>query len=101
MITTSLRLLVDGGSAHREEGSGLADTKSVGSDLQLIARDIATSERGRDDFPFIRTLTHMRVTPGRGNSDFFGHGNDQESSSEAINAWAALAFLGSLPVISR
>ena len=30
----------------------------------------------------------------RGNSDFFGHGNDQESSSEAINAWAALAFLG-------
>ena len=28
------------------------------------------------------------------NSDFYGHGNDQESSSEAINAWAALAFLG-------
>ncbi|NBP46036.1 MAG: hypothetical protein EBU72_12640 [Betaproteobacteria bacterium] len=30
----------------------------------------------------------------RGNSEFFGLGNDQESSSEAIHAWAAIAQWG-------
>ena len=66
-----------------------------GQMVQLIARDIATSERGRDDFPFIRNFDpYEGHSWARGNSDFFGHGNDQESSSEAINAWAALAFLG-------
>ena len=66
-----------------------------GQMVQLIARDIATSERGRDDFPFIRNFDpYEGHSWARGNSDFYGHGNDQESSSEAINAWAALAFLG-------
>ena len=66
-----------------------------GKMVDLIARDIATSERGRDDFPFIRNFDpYEGHSWARGNSDFFGHGNDQESSSEAINAWAALAFLG-------
>lgn len=63
--------------------------------VELIARDIATSERGRDDFPFIRNFDpYEGHSWARGNSEFYGHGNDQESSSEAINAWAALAFLG-------
>ena len=66
-----------------------------GEMVNLIARDIATSERGRDDFPFVRNFDpYEGHSWARGNSDFFGHGNDQESSSEAINAWAALAFLG-------
>lgn len=66
-----------------------------GKMIDLIARDIATSERGRDDFPFIRNFDpYEGHSWARGNSDFYGHGNDQESSSEAINAWAALAFLG-------
>ena len=66
-----------------------------GKMVDLIARDIATSERGRDDFPFIRNFDpYEGHSWARGNSDFYGHGNDQESSSEAINAWAALAFLG-------
>ena len=66
-----------------------------GEMVGLIARDIATSERGRDDFPFVRNFDpYEGHSWARGNSDFFGHGNDQESSSEAINAWAALAFLG-------
>ena len=66
-----------------------------GKMVNLIVRDIATSERGRDDFPFIRNFDpYEGHSWARGNSDFFGHGNDQESSSEAINAWAALAFLG-------
>lgn len=66
-----------------------------GKMIGLIARDIATSDRGRDDFPFIRNFDpYEGHSWARGNSDFYGHGNDQESSSEAINAWAALAFLG-------
>ena len=66
-----------------------------GKMVDLIAKDIATSERGRDDFPFIRNFDpYEGHSWARGNSDFYGHGNDQESSSEAINAWAALAFLG-------
>ena len=55
--------------------------------VDLIVKDIATSERGRDDFPFIRNFDPYEGHPwARGNSDFYGHGNDQESSSEAINA---------------
>ena len=66
-----------------------------GKMIGLIARDIATSDRGRDDFPFIRNFDpYEGHSWARGNSDFYGHGNDQESSSEAINAGAALAFLG-------
>lgn len=66
-----------------------------GKMIDLIVRDIATSERGRDDFPFVRNFDpYEGHSWARGNSDFYGHGNDQESSSEAINAWAALAFLG-------
>jgi hypothetical protein len=30
-----------------------------------------------------------------GDGEFFGHGNNQESSSEAINAWAGIALWGS------
>ena len=66
-----------------------------GKMVDLIMRDVATSQRNRDDFPFIRNFDpYEGHSWARGNSDFYGHGNDQESSSEAINAWAALAFLG-------
>ena len=32
--------------------------------VNLIARDIATSERGRDDFPFVRNFDPYEVTRG-------------------------------------
>ena len=74
---------------------GWLNPERWGKMVDLIARDISTSDRGRDDFPFIRNFDpYEGHSWARGNSDFFGHGNDQESSSEAINAWAALAFLG-------
>lgn len=66
-----------------------------GGMVDLLIRDIATSERGRADFPFIRNFdVYEGHSWARGNSEFFGHGNDQESSSEAINAWAAIAMYG-------
>lgn len=66
-----------------------------GGMVDLLIRDIATTERGRADFPFIRNFdVYEGHSWARGNSEFFGHGNDQESSSEAINAWAAIAMYG-------
>ena len=66
-----------------------------GGMVDLLIRDIATTERGRKDFPFIRNFdVYEGHSWARGNSEFFGHGNDQESSSEAINAWAAIAMYG-------
>lgn len=66
-----------------------------GGMVDLLIRDVATAERGRADFPFIRNFdVYEGHSWARGNSEFFGHGNDQESSSEAINAWAALAMFG-------
>lgn len=64
---------------------------------KLIA-DIATDERGRRDFPFLRNFD-----PYEGHSWAAGdanwvpiarYGNNEESSSEAINAWAALILWG-------
>jgi endoglucanase Acf2 len=60
---------------------------------KLVA-DIATDERGRADFPFLRNFDtyagHSWASGDAASED----GNNQESSSEAINAWAALILWG-------
>lgn len=59
-----------------------------------VIADIATDERGRGDFPFLRnfdTYEGHSWASGDGESD---DGNNQESSSEAINAWAGLILWG-------
>jgi endoglucanase Acf2 len=66
-----------------------------GGMVSLLVRDIATAQRKRVDFPFLRNFdVYEGHSWARGNSEFFGLGNDQESSSEAIHAWAALALWG-------
>lgn len=66
-----------------------------GGMVNLLIRDIATAERGRADFPFLRNFdVYEGHSWARGDSEFHGHGNDQESSSEAIHAWAAIALWG-------
>ncbi len=66
-----------------------------GGMVNLLVRDIATAERKRVDFPFLRNFdVYEGHSWARGNSEFFGLGNDQESSSEAIHAWAAIAQWG-------
>lgn len=66
-----------------------------GGMVNLLIRDIATSQRKRVDFPFLRNFdVYEGHSWARGNSEFFGLGNDQESSSEAIHAWAAIAQWG-------
>jgi endoglucanase Acf2 len=72
-----------------------ASASQWGGMVNLLVRDIATLQRKRADFPFLRNFdVYEGHSWARGNSEFFGLGNDQESSSEAIHAWAAIAHWG-------
>jgi len=59
-----------------------------------IVADIATPERGRADFPFLRNFDVYEGHSWASGDAAFSEGNNQESSSEAVNAWAALILLG-------
>ncbi len=61
-----------------------------GAMAQLLIKDIATAERGRADFPFLRTFDVYEGHSWASGIGLGDLGNNQESSSEAINAWAAL-----------
>lgn len=65
-----------------------------GGMVDLLVADIATPQRGRGDFPFLRPFdpySGFSMASGVGLYDF---GNGQESTSEAINAWASLILWG-------
>jgi endoglucanase Acf2 len=63
-----------------------------------IIADIATDERGRPDFPFLRNFDayegHSWAAGTAAGEPAFEAGNNQESSSEAVNAWAGLILWG-------
>jgi endoglucanase Acf2 len=69
-----------------------------GAMVDLMVADIATAERGRADFPFLRNFDpyegHSWANGLGGVGEYGVHGNNQESSSEAINAWAGLILWG-------
>jgi endoglucanase Acf2 len=69
-----------------------------GAMVDLMVADIATTERGRADFPFLRNFDpyegHSWANGLGGVGEYGVHGNNQESSSEAINAWAGLILWG-------
>ena len=61
-----------------------------GGMVDMLVADIATMQRGRTDFPFLRPFdpySGFSMASGVGLYDF---GNGQESTSEAINAWASI-----------
>ncbi len=64
----------------------------------LLIADIATAERGRADFPFLRNFDpyegHSWANGLGGVGEYGVLGNNQESSSESINAWAGLILWG-------
>ena len=65
-----------------------------GGMVEMLVADIATAERGRADFPFLRNFdAYEGHSWASGNADFDA-GNNQESSSEAVNAWAGLILWG-------
>ena len=59
-----------------------------------IIADIATDERGRADFPFLRNFDPYEGHSWASGDADFDDGNNQESSSEAVNAWAGLILWG-------
>ncbi len=71
----------------------LADER-WGSMVRELVKDIATTERGRTDFPFLRNFDPYEGHSWASGTQPFEFGNNQESSSEGINAWAALVVLG-------
>ena len=59
-----------------------------------IVADIATDVRGRADFPFLRNFDPYEGHSWASGDANFPAGNNQESSSEAVNAWAGLILWG-------
>jgi endoglucanase Acf2 len=65
-----------------------------GGMVDLLVADIATAERGRADFPFLRNFDPYEAHSWASGIGLGEWGNNQESSSEAINAWAGLILWG-------
>lgn len=69
-----------------------------GGMVEMLAADIATMQRGRADFPFLRNYDpyegHSWAVGIGGAGEYGALGNNQESSSEAVNAWAGLILWG-------
>lgn len=65
-----------------------------GSMVDLIVKDIANSDASDKRFPVLRVFD--RYTGHSNASGFapFADGNNQESSSEAVNAWGAMYYWG-------
>jgi endoglucanase Acf2 len=61
-----------------------------GAMTDLLVADIATTRRGGSDFPFLRNFDMYEGHSWASGVGLGPYGNNQESSSEAINAWAAL-----------
>jgi endoglucanase Acf2 len=71
-----------------------AAEKNWGGMVEKIISDIATDERGRRDFPFLRNFDVYEGHSWASGDANFDAGNNQESSSEAVNAWAGLVLWG-------
>lgn len=67
-----------------------------GGMIDLLVADIATAERGRKDFPYLRNFDPYEGHSWASGVALSPDGNNQESSSEAINAWAGLMMWGAL-----
>ncbi len=65
-----------------------------GDMIDLLVKDIATAERGRADFPFLRNFDLYEGHSWASGIGLGAQGNNQESSSEALNAWTGLILWG-------
>jgi hypothetical protein len=65
-----------------------------GGMVRELLKDIVTTERGRTDYPFLRNFDPYEGHSWASGIQPFEFGNNQESSSEAVNAWAGVILLG-------
>ena len=69
-----------------------------GGMLEMVIADVANTQRGSSEFPYIRNFDayegHSWAVGIGGAGEYGQTGNNQESSSEAINAWAGLILWG-------
>lgn len=73
-----------------------ASDQQWGAMFDLLVKDIATAERGRADFPYLRNFDPYEGHSWASGVALSPDGNNQESSSEAINAWSGLMLWGAL-----
>lgn len=67
-----------------------------GDMVDLLVKDIAFAERGKAEFPFLRNFDPYEGHSWASGIGLGEHGNNQESSSEALNAWTGLILWGEL-----
>lgn len=65
---------------------------SWGGMVEVLIADIATPRRGGSDFPFLRNFDPYEGHSWASGIGLGPFGNNQESSSEAVNAWAGLVL---------
>ncbi|HWI52903.1 MAG TPA: glycosyl hydrolase [Symbiobacteriaceae bacterium] len=65
-----------------------------GDMVKLLTRDFASPDRRDPLFPFLRTFDVYAGHSWASGSGAMKEGQNQESSSEAVNAWAALILYG-------
>jgi endoglucanase Acf2 len=73
-----------------------AKSDQWGGMINLLVADIATAQRGRSDFPYLRNFDPYEGHSWASGVAMSPDGNNQESSSEAINAWAGLMIWGAV-----
>ena len=67
-----------------------------GAMIELLIADIATARRGAHEFPFLRNFDPYEGHSWASGIGMGDMGNNQESSSEAVNAWAGLILWGEI-----
>ena len=65
-----------------------------GGMVDLLVQDIATARRHQASYPFLRNFDPYEGHSWASGDAAMDDGNNQESSSEAVNAWAGLIFWG-------
>ena len=71
--------------ASRQQWGGMVD---------LLVKDIASTDRSRTQFPFLRNFDAYEGHSWASGIGLGAQGNNQESSSEALNAWTGLILWG-------
>jgi endoglucanase Acf2 len=77
----------------RHDPAWAADDKWGGM-IKLLIRDIASNDRSDPLFPWLRNFDPYAGHSWASGHARFGDGNNNESSSEAMNAWTAIILLG-------